>query len=616
MLEPAANGEFLAEHTFSPRCYPTLPEDIGSLIEDTRAKRVVYVETVIQLLSALLHRLPAVESPVPQTDPSNMGSNKGVLDFLLLRPAGIAASYVCEAVSSSSLWLRLSSTLVRSNSAVEPDSCQPIILLLSRRFAGLLTEVELSCRYSGWSPIDKSDFDHAVQLCQHLLHFGNGRRCARVTTSMPLPGKFDTIRPAVLGDKLLIGWLAGWNWNCTDIESSIPPSSLQLPMEVDDKPFSTSGSLSRPLLRILLSTLADFYATSFSAGSPDEPPPQPILTLCDLLEAAIWSALVFTTKEAASSDGPLVTASQRQSLVFQMFAAPTQPPPTADTPHVLPSASTSPMRTTSRHPVEWLVPACLTASRLLPLCCYVASREMTMPPPTADCKVGQRCIPRYPRDRPRPHVDTPSILFADILHCLEFVKLSPHEVFVSEATNCPQFVAMLMLLHVALRLIVSIESQGSITAAALSKLVTRLTEWLSSCHSAWQTTSELKTDVISRQLYRFTVFCDCFIPLLETHLIASPTVTKDAPCGVTRLRKLAKPSTFSHCSSFPKGLPGLSSPYVAHQLLESLAIEPEQPEEETQPITPSVLLRAFIYLLNHIWPAMPDFVTYEISSNS
>ncbi|VDO04176.1 unnamed protein product [Rodentolepis nana] len=421
----------------------------------------------------------------------------------VLPTASTAIGHIVNSFSSSSLWKHV------FGEKGEPEESKSFFTKLietegpvkdfALRILGLLYDVENCCAGESWSPVESHDFQASVSYYVELL------RLRSVINSL-----------SSVVDATFIYWMS--DNRALDVPmSTVSPLRQRIPGHC------------RPLLQALL---FDLSVSSMSLSAPDEVSKSQALIniggIVNLIDTCLWALLQANPKKDNASSFP-ATFETRISKISEMIEF---------------SCKNASEETSSlANCGSWLVPACLSCKKLLPLFVYAKTRWSKIVPLIASSGLYQN---QHGGITSMCASDTPAILLADIMHWFAVLNLQPSDVSSESCSASPQLSGLLLLFNLSMRLITSMgEPRNSHAPQEISR-ASGFLSYLQSLAANWEEHSKPSSApcAIVDFIKKFTILTQCMLGLMEEWYnnrgsdVTTFAENSEAIRGLERLRKI------------------------------------------------------------------------------
>nr|CDS22711.1 ectopic p granules protein [Echinococcus granulosus] len=580
-------------YTFTATLDPSLFSMCTSTPEIV-AQRRAFVSLCVDLLIAVdfadEHEVPAStatkeDQPVePSTStPSRAYS---LLMTGVLPVASCAIGAIVNSITSCHLWKQVFGTRQSTDAEVSDafaklTECEGPVRGFVWRICSLLSDLEGCCAVDCWDSVNSNGFKETVSYCEELLRLWS------------INGSLSSIV-----DATFVCWMS---------ERPIGESSTSL-MSMEEIGQVRTRTLCRPLLRALLyhlsivstcSSLPSSVSSSEQASQLQSPPP--FVTVISLIDKCLWILLQTNPSRCNLPTIPtdFETRMMRICEVFEDgFKVETQ------------------ANSRFGNSGSWLVPTCLSCKKLLPLFAYAYARWIKIVS-AADNRSSSEPSIRSNQRRSAylsSASDSPAILLADVMHWFAVLDLSPSDVCADNCTASTQLTGVLLLLHLSLKLLLSVEDLKACSSS--QKKAPQIHAFLN-CLQVLITKWEVLTHIsgISQKEANFvTKFCEmtnCLIGLVEEWQISRGGVaggdSADANRGLARLQSGGDEGTSSRGDR--------SATDIAQSAVCALLTHlHDQTGDTDSPHSPAVwlmgehLLTAFVFLCQRLWSPLPNFV--------
>ncbi|KAM7541290.1 hypothetical protein Aperf_G00000043920 [Anoplocephala perfoliata] len=398
----------------------------------------------------------------------------------VLPAASTALGSIVNTVSSSSLWKHIfgekDDSVDEKSAFVSLVESKGSLKAFVLQILGLLYNVENCCSAECWSPVESAGFQQAVSYYGELLRLRSMKNS--------LSRVVDSVFVYWMSDSRIFGIKIG-------VSSTEALQCRRIPGHC------------RPLLQALLGELS---ATSMSFSAPDEPAKTKAsvnsLAIVNLIDTSLWMLL------QSSPNKPLIPSFPTNFEKQMMRIS-----------EIIEYACNNASEATSSlaNCGSWLVPACLSCKKLLPLFVYANNRWRKIIA-TIGRSSAEGFDTRNRRTMPSiSAIDTPAILLADIMHWLAVLDLQPLDVCAESCSASSQLSGLLLILNLNMRLIISMEEAKLPTVSQDTAKAFGFLNYLMNLVAKWE--GFVKSSATSQPVVNFTkkfhVLCECLLGLME-----------------------------------------------------------------------------------------------------
>uniref|UniRef100_A0A5K3F171 Mon2_C domain-containing protein n=2 Tax=Mesocestoides corti TaxID=53468 RepID=A0A5K3F171_MESCO len=548
--EPRSNTDLYPQ--ISPHCIST---------SDVLAQRRAFVSLCVDFLVASSPGPCEIPSKVPPTDTHTLTTGTtaaraySILTTSILPAATSAIGAVVSTVSSSPLWQRVFGETHNDGCVVQAFEKLTSSEAPSRGFAWrvcrVLRVMEKCYAPLCWDPLHSDDYEEVVSQCEQLLKLRAVNESTRLESQ------------SGVADVVLDYWMSV---KPTTSDAGVSPSSLVA------FPQAHTTALHRPLLQALLYELPEASAAQT---------PLPLAAVMNLVDKCLWCLLQTNPSKCSPVEVPTDFDARMESigeLLVQTTAG-------------------AQKRTRLHDSVSWLVPACLTCRKLLPLFVHAYARRACMGSVDVD---SSECLasPHQRKRSPLTSSESPAILLADIMHWLALLELRPSDVCAKSCTESPQLTGLLLLYRLAIEQIV-VYGGAPHAIPQIPRLISCLqgiaTKWSAMTPASSASSTEMSF------LVKYSHMTECVVAVLEAwNKSPSDSTTADAappppPYGLARLRRMGESTDDSSTAATAS---------IARALLARLGDD----GSERAALSADDVLASFAFLCQRFWSPLHDFM--------
>nr|CDS28359.2 hypothetical transcript [Hymenolepis microstoma] len=421
----------------------------------------------------------------------------------VLPTASTAIGHIVNSFSSSSLWKHVFGEKGESEESesffTKLIETEGPVKDFALRILGLLYDVENCCAAESWSPVESHGFQASVSYYGELL------RLRSITNSL-----------SSVVDATFIYWMS--DNHALDVRmSTASPQRQRIPGHC------------RSLLQALLT---DLSVASMSLSAQDELSKSQTLinlgNIVDLINTCLWVLLQANPKKDNTSSFP-TTYETRISKISEIIE--------------FSCKNTSEGTSSLANCGSWLVPACLSCKKLLPLFVYAKTRWNKIVSLLPNSGLYQN---QYGGITSTCASDTPAILLADIMHWFAVLNLQPSDVSSESCSASSQLSGLLLLFNLNMRLITSMGEPRNLYAPQEISRASSFLNYLQNLAANWEESAKPSPAprAIVDFIKKFNIMTQCMLGLMEEWYsnrgsdVTTFAENSGAIRGLERLRKI------------------------------------------------------------------------------